>query len=119
MIRKTAMNFDPRLYVEIVPLENGRPPQPHPILQGRFDASYAYKVLGMYNPSETSECYLMLANPRREIWFIPQRHTRAWKLLDGDAFFVLKSDIESDAATSGAITHRLIRPSPGHRSPAP
>ena len=82
------MNFDPRLYVEIVPLENGRPPQPHPILDGRFDAGYAYKVLGIYNPSETSECYLMLANRRREIWFIPQRHTRAYRLLDGDAFFV-------------------------------
>ena len=35
------MNFDPRLYVEIVPLENGRPPQPHPVLEGRFDPDYA------------------------------------------------------------------------------
>src|SRR5437868_1557322 len=82
------MNFNPRLYVEIVPLENGRSPQPHPVLEGRFDPEYAYKVLGIYNPSETSECYLMLANPRREIWFIPQRHTRAWKMLDGDELFV-------------------------------
>lgn len=85
------MNFDPRLYVEIVPLENGRPPQPHPVLDGRFDPDYAYKVLGLYNPSETSECYLMLANTRREIWFIPQRHVRAWKLLDGDEMFVKRT----------------------------
>ena len=84
------MNFDPRLYVEIVPLENGHAPHPHPILDGRFDPDYAYKVLGGYNPSETSECYLMLANTRREIWFIPQRHVRAWKLLDGDEMFVRK-----------------------------
>jgi len=87
---RPAMNFDPRLYVEIVPLENGRPPVPHPVRDGGFDPAYAYKVLGLYNPSETSECYLMLANLSREIWFIPQRHTRAYKLLDGDAFFIPK-----------------------------
>ena len=85
------MNFNPRLYVEIVPLENGRSPQPHPVLEGRFDPEYAYKVLGIYNPSETSECYLMLANPRREIWFIPQRHTRAFRLIDSDEFFLDKA----------------------------
>jgi hypothetical protein len=32
----------------------------------------------------------MLANTRREIWFIPQRHVRAWKLLDGDEMFIKK-----------------------------
>jgi hypothetical protein len=89
------MNFDPRLYVEIVPLDNGRSPHPHPINDGRFDPDYAYKVLGIYNPSETSECYLMLANPDREIWFIPQRHTRAYRLLDGDALFARK-EMQSD-----------------------
>src|SRR5687768_16645161 len=99
--RRRIMNFDPRLYVEIVPLENGRPPQPHPVLDGRFDADYAYKVLAIYSPSETSECYLMLANLRREIWFIPQRHTRAYRLLDGDEFFVRKGSpatADADAA---------------------
>ena len=87
---RRRMNFDPRLYVEIVPLENDRPPVPHPVRDGKFDPSYVYKVLGVYNPSETSECYLMLANTRREVWFIPQRHTRAYRLLDGDEFFVAK-----------------------------
>ena len=82
------MNFDPRLYVEIVPLENARPPQPHPIRDGHFDPSLVYKVLGIYNPSETSECYLMLANPERQIWFIPQRHVRAYALLDSTEFFL-------------------------------
>jgi hypothetical protein len=84
------MNFDPRLYVEIVPLESPRPPRPHPLAEGRFDMGYAYKVLGVYNPSETSECYLMLANTDREIWFIPQRHTRAYRLLDSDELFMPK-----------------------------
>ena len=113
------MNFDPRLYVEIVPLENGRPPQPDPINDGRFDPEYAYKVLGIYNPSETSECYLMLANPEREIWFIPQRHTRAFRLVDGDAFFVPKSRFHPAGAGAnggGASVTPLRR---GRRSPAP
>jgi hypothetical protein len=84
------MNFDPRLFVEIVPLENAHPPRPHPVADAGFDTAFAYKVLGVYNPSETSECYLMLANTGREIWFIPQRHTRAYRLLDSDEFFVPK-----------------------------
>ena len=117
------MNFDPRLYVEIVPLENGCPPQPHPILHGRFDPRYAYKVLGIYNPSETSECYLMLSNTRREIWFIPQRHTRAFALLDGDEFYVLKErrpGAEPAAAeTAAALVGGLTSLRPGRRSPAP
>ena len=64
-------------------------------------------MLGSYNPSETSECYLMLANLRREIWFIPQRHTRAYRLLDGDAFFVRKApagDTADRGDTAGALT---------------
>ena len=84
------MNFDPRLYVEIVPLDNGHPPRPHPLTEGKFDLTYAYKVLGIYNPSETSECYLMLANREREIWFIPQRHTRAYRLIESSEFSVPK-----------------------------
>jgi hypothetical protein len=44
----------------------------------------------------------MLANTRLEIWFIPQRHTRAYRLLDGDAFFVGK---ESNGRT--AVTDHL------------
>jgi hypothetical protein len=85
------MNFTDRLYVEIVPLENDHPPRPHPVTEGKFDSAYVYKLLGIYNPSETSECYLMLANTQREIWFIPQRHTRAFKLIDSDEFFLPKS----------------------------
>src|SRR5438046_7183832 len=82
------MSFNDRPYVEIVPLGGDHPPQPHPITEGHFDPAYAYKVLGVYNPSETSECYLMLANPERQIWFIPQRHVRAFKLIDSDEFFL-------------------------------
>ena len=84
------MDANPRLYVEIHPFDGPHSPHPHPIEDGRFDPRYVYKVLGVYNPSETSECYLMLANTAREIWFIPQRHTRAYRLLDSDEFYVSK-----------------------------
>ena len=102
-----VMHFTDRLYVEIVPLDNARPPQPHPIRDGRFNPEYVYKVLGIYNPSETSECYLMLANTDREIWFIPQRHVRAHRLMDSDEFFLPKK---------GCLSHQdITRPLSNHR----
>jgi hypothetical protein len=50
------MDLNPRLYAEIHPFEGPVSPRPHPIHEGHFDPQYVYKVLGMYNPSETSEC---------------------------------------------------------------
>src|SRR4030095_7709665 len=85
------MDINPRLYVEILPFDGPRSPHPHPIDDARFDPRYVYKVLGMYNPSETSEAYFVLANPQRQIWFIPQRHLRAYKLIDSDEFFLEKT----------------------------
>lgn len=97
------MDIDPRLYVEIVPFEGRNAPVPHPVRDAGFDPSRAYKVLGTYNASETSECYFILANPDRAIWFIPQRHLRAWRLRDGDEFSVPKSDASSDRRVSGVL----------------
>jgi hypothetical protein len=85
------VDVDPRLYVEILPFDGPRSPHPHPVDDAGFDPRYVYKVLGMYNPSETSECYFVLANPERQIWFIPQRHLRAYKLMDSDEFFLEKA----------------------------
>jgi hypothetical protein len=82
------MDINSRLYVEIHPFEGPHAPHPDPIRDAHFDAAYVYKVLGMYNPSETSECYFVLANPARQIWFIPQRHLLAYKLIDSDEFFL-------------------------------
>jgi hypothetical protein len=89
------MNINPRLFVEIVPLEAPSAPVPHPVRQARFDVNFVYKALGMYNASETSECYFILANPDREIWFIPQRHLRAYKLINSDEFFLPKARASS------------------------
>jgi hypothetical protein len=101
----THMDIDSRLYVEIHPFEGPHQPHPHPITDARFDPSLVYKVLGMYNPSETSECYFVLANPQRQIWFIPQRHLLAYRLIDSDEFFLPK--LEDSAFT--AETRRTQR----------
>ena len=85
------MDLNPRLYVEIFPFEGPHSPHPHPIDDAHFDPNYVYKVLGMYNPSETSECYFVLSNPQRQIWFIPQRHLLAYRLIDSDEFFLPKT----------------------------
>jgi hypothetical protein len=76
------LTIDPRLYVEIVPYEGERSPVPHPVADGRFDPGRIYKVLGLYTPSETSEAYLILAREDGAIWFISNRHLRAYALLD-------------------------------------
>ncbi|WP_252120472.1 hypothetical protein [Symbiopectobacterium purcellii] len=61
------------LYLRIQELDNG--PRPLP-LQSGFSVGTAYRVLGCFNPSETSDAYYILANDRDEIWFICNRHVR-------------------------------------------
>lgn len=87
------MDINDRLYVEICPYEGGQQLHPHPIRDGKFDPAFVYKVLGTYNPSETSESYFVLANPERQIWFIPQRHLRAYRLIDSDEFFLRREEV--------------------------
>lgn len=67
------MNFEQGLYVSI--LENINGPTPFP-LKSAFSQDKEYRVLGIYNASETSEAYLILCNDRKELWFISNRHTR-------------------------------------------
>lgn len=61
------------LYLRVQELANG--PRPLP-LQSGFSAETAYRVLGCFNPSETSDAYYILSNDRDEIWFICNRHLR-------------------------------------------
>ena len=63
------------LYVVVEEAEHERAPQPFPLANG-FSHSYAYRVLGVYSASETSEAYFILSNDRNEIWFISNRHCR-------------------------------------------
>ena len=51
----------------------------------------------MFNPSEASECYFVMANPQRQIWFIPLRNRLSYKLIDSDEFFLPKPPLNSAA----------------------
>lgn len=73
-------SLEPGLYVCIEELDNG--PKPFPLTSG-FSIGHAYRALGLYNPSETSDAYFVLSNDRNEIWFICNRHVRSYALLPG------------------------------------
>ena len=96
-----AMNIGRPAVRRLHPYDGPSSPHPHPIEEGHFDPDYVYKVLGMYNPSETSECYFVLSNTQRQIWFIPPRHLLAYRLIDSDEFFLPKSKLD------GIAGHRL------------
>lgn len=111
--------------MEIHPLTSGQIPHPHPIDEAHFDPAYIYKVLGMYNPSETSECYMVLANPQRQIWFIPQRHLLASCLLDSDELFltrdqaaVIRQSDPHSRVTASFENEESLAPTNGHRMSA-
>ena len=70
--------FEPGLYLRVEELDNG--PKPFP-LQSGFSMGVAYRGLGLYNPSETSDAYFVLSNDRDEIWFICNRHLRTVGLI--------------------------------------
>lgn len=61
------------LYLRIEELAHG--PRPLPLSSG-FTPQTAYRALGCFNPSETSDAYYILSNDRDEIWFICNRHLR-------------------------------------------
>jgi hypothetical protein len=65
--------IEPGLYVRVVEYLNG--PHPRPLTSG-FSEANAYRVMGLYNPAETSEGYFILSNDRDETWYISQRHFR-------------------------------------------
>ena len=79
-------SLEPGLYVRIAELENG--PKPFPLTSG-FSVGQAYRALGLYNPSETSDAYFVLSNDRDEIWFICNRHVRVYALLPDERAFNL------------------------------
>ena len=70
--------FEQGLYLRVEELENG--PRPLPLRSG-FSREIAYRALGVFNPSESSDAYYILSNDRDEIWFISNRHLRTVALL--------------------------------------
>ncbi len=67
------LTLEPGIYLRIEQLANG--PHPLPLASG-FNNKTAYRSLGMFNPSETSDAYFIFSNDRDEIWFICNRHLR-------------------------------------------
>lgn len=61
------------LYARIVELECG--PRPLPLSSG-FSSDKAYRILGCYNASESSDAFMIMVNDRQEMWFICNRHLR-------------------------------------------
>ena len=87
---------------------------PKPLASG-FSNGTAYRVLGAYSASESSEAFLILANDRAEMWFIPTRHFRVLGV------FALRSDLRfrfdtprlgqpSVAAFKGKGVSSFVRP---------
>lgn len=72
-----TLHVESGLYLRIQQLENGPPPLP---LSNGFNNHTAYRALGLYNPSETSDAYFIFSNDYDEIWFICNRHLRFVKL---------------------------------------
>ena len=70
---RTMIDYERGLYIRIQELDNG--PRPLPLNSG-FSRDRSYRVLGLYNPSETGECWLILSNDIDQIWHISQRHVR-------------------------------------------
>lgn len=71
------IDFERGLYVSIVQRAQG----PHPLpLDSGFSERYVYRVIGIYNPSESGECWLVLSNDQDQMWYISQRHVRTHAL---------------------------------------
>lgn len=67
------ISLEPGLYLRVQELPGRAYPLP---LQSGFSVDVAYRAIGIYSPSETSECYFILSNDRDETWFISNRHLR-------------------------------------------
>lgn len=89
--------IEPGLYVLIAQLEDERAPQPLPMSNG-FSLGYAYRVLGVYSASETSEAYFIMSNDRDELWFISNRHLRTYKLVPQATGFRIALPLRQTAA---------------------
>ncbi|MBN7121391.1 hypothetical protein [Erwinia billingiae] len=92
------------LYLKVKEMENG--PRPLP-LQSGFNSETAYRALGCYNPSETSDAYYILSNDRDEIWFICNRHLRTVCLSGESVEF--RRPLVSEQQLLGKMTDADIR----------
>lgn len=90
--------YEHGLYVRIAELAKG--PHPRPLSSG-FNSDTAYRVLGIYSPSETAEAYLTLSNDCDELWFISNRHVRMVRLSDQNALRLPLHRLDSEQPAPG------------------
>jgi len=84
-------------------------PGPFPLNSG-FSDEHAYRVLGIYNPSETSEAYFILSNDKDEIWFVSNRHLRFYDLqprIKAPRIARLQTGLEMSSQLNGESTTLL------------
>ncbi len=99
-----SIDYEKGLYVRIAELENG--PLPRPLSSG-FSGGVEYRVLVVYNPSESGECWFAMANDRNEVWYISQRHVRASSLDGADTRF--HREIPALARTPSLLSRGHVR----------
>lgn len=74
------LTLESGIYLRVEQLPQG--PRPLPLDSG-FGNDTAYRALGLFNPSETSDAYFIFSNDRDEVWFICNRHLRCLGLIPG------------------------------------
>lgn len=106
------ISLEPGLYLRVQQLPERA--YPLPLLSG-FSVDVAYRAVGIYSPSETSECYFILSNDRDEIWFISNRHLRVVGLFPEKTelrFSVANQAVRSPATLSKSRIVRIATPEP-------
>jgi hypothetical protein len=83
------IDYERGLYVIVHQLPKG--PAPLPLEHG-FSPGVAYRVLGIYNPSESGECWLILSNDEDQLWYVSQRHVRTHALRPESTEFRMRVD---------------------------
>jgi hypothetical protein len=61
----------------------------------------------------------MLVNPERQVWFIPQRHLLAYRLIDSEEFFLPKVEPTRYARAAQPYHGFPTRADSGRKSGAP
>ena len=79
------ISYETGMYVRIEEMTGDRAPMPAPLASG-FANDLAYRVLGVFSPSETSDAYLILSNEKDELWFICNRHLRTVGIIEKGPF---------------------------------
>ena len=74
------LTLEKGIYLRVQQLPQG--PKPLPLESG-FSLDTAYRALGLFNPSETSDAYFIFSNDRDEVWFICNRHLRCLGTIPG------------------------------------